>query len=67
MCNVEYRKLDFDRYPPHIRNLHNYAFKALVWLVSIFIFFGGGTIRNYPNMLVIKLLHPFHSVSVNII
>ena len=31
LCMVVYRKFDFKIYPPHVRRLHNYAFKALVW------------------------------------
>jgi len=27
---VSYRKFNFDAYPPHIRNLHNYAWKLLI-------------------------------------
>ena len=28
--DVVYRKFDFDAYPQHIRNLHNYAWKTLI-------------------------------------
>ena len=27
---VTFRKFNFDAYPPHVRNLHNYAFKPLI-------------------------------------
>ena len=31
MPDIVYRKFfDFDAYPQHIRNLHNYAWKALI-------------------------------------
>lgn len=30
MPDVVYRKFDFDAYPQHIRNLHNYAWKTLI-------------------------------------
>ena len=29
-CNVEVRKFDFDKYPPHVKNLMNYAWKPLL-------------------------------------
>ena len=33
-CNVVYKRFDFDKYPPHVRNLKNYAFKPLIIQVS---------------------------------
>ncbi|XP_013391951.1 uncharacterized protein LOC106160006 [Lingula anatina] len=29
-CRVTYRKFDFDKYPPHLRNLHTYAWKPVI-------------------------------------
>jgi len=34
LCNVELRSFQFDKYPPHTRNTHTYAFKPLsIWEV----------------------------------
>ncbi|CAJ0950524.1 unnamed protein product, partial [Mesorhabditis belari] len=30
LCNVTVRRLDFDKYPPHVKNFRNYAFKIAV-------------------------------------
>uniref|UniRef100_A0A0K0EZ03 Nucleotide-diphospho-sugar transferase domain-containing protein n=1 Tax=Strongyloides venezuelensis TaxID=75913 RepID=A0A0K0EZ03_STRVS len=30
ICNVKYRKFNFDKYPSHVRNLHLYSWKAIV-------------------------------------
>ncbi len=35
MCQVEYRKFDFSKYPEHVSNLRTYAFKFLIANVSI--------------------------------
>ena len=37
LCDVEYRKLDFAFYPPHVKTLKNYAFKPLIIAVCILI------------------------------
>ena len=34
MCMVEYRRLDLNSFPMHVKNLRNYAFKTLVWQVQ---------------------------------
>ena len=36
LCNVIYRKLDFARYPGHVRNLYTYAFKPIIIHVSTY-------------------------------
>ena len=30
-CNVIFRQFEFDKYPKHVKDLHTYAFKALIW------------------------------------
>ena len=37
LCNVLYRKLDFSRYPSHVRNLYTYAFKPIIIHVSVYV------------------------------
>jgi len=34
LCNVHYRKLEFARYPRHVRQLSTYAFKPIIVHVS---------------------------------
>jgi len=38
LCNVQYRKFDFSRYPPHVRTLQTYAFKPIIIHVSDLIY-----------------------------
>ena len=33
-CNVKYRKFNYNKYAKHVRNLRNYAFKAVIIQVS---------------------------------
>ena len=33
-CDIEYRVFNYSQYPQHVKNLLNYAFKALVIQVS---------------------------------
>jgi len=39
LCKVIYRKLDFARYPSHVRNPYTYAFKPIIIHVSILFVF----------------------------
>ena len=48
MCKVNYRQLNFTLYSDHVKNLHNYAFKALVWHVSSMLNHG---IHNYAIVI----------------
>ncbi|XP_014680019.1 PREDICTED: uncharacterized protein LOC106819968 [Priapulus caudatus] len=57
--NFQYRAFDFDKYPTHVRNLKNYAFKAAViqetlqefghvfWMDTSFRMYGNGSLDTY--------------------
>ena len=52
-CNVEVRTFPFDKYPPHVKNLHTYAWKPLIIQAAAqeadFIFWADSSVRFVKN------------------